>query len=136
MPVAKLCASITLTGSPSGSHPREDELDFRSFAGFAIEIEPTTQTIHDIAVYDMQAKASAALVAACCKERIERLAPDIRSHRAAIGSPQKADSFGGQVIVGDQRTPVGASAGIVPQLCRPQPVVELCAKLVTWSAVR
>ena len=73
-----------VTGLPSGSHPREDELDFCSFAGFAIEIEPATQTIHDNAVYDMQAEAGAALIAPCCKERIERLAPDIRSHRAAI----------------------------------------------------
>src|SRR6202166_5460205 len=47
-------------------------------------MEPAAQTIGDDAVDDVQAEAGAALVAAGREERIERLAPDIEAHAAAI----------------------------------------------------
>jgi hypothetical protein len=73
---------------PCRYHTRQDDLDFGSLAGSAIEIEPATQTIRDDTVDDVQAKASAALIAARREERIERLAPDGATHAAAIvGKP-------------------------------------------------
>jgi hypothetical protein len=65
-------------------HAGKDQLDFRSLAGFAIEIEPAAQAIRDNAVDDMKAEANAASIAARREERIERLAPDIEAHAAAI----------------------------------------------------
>src|SRR3981189_722455 len=43
-------------------HARQDELDFSSFAGHAIETEPAAQITRDDAVDDMQTEASAALI--------------------------------------------------------------------------
>src|SRR3981081_1273635 len=50
-------------------HSRQDKLDSRSLAGFALENEPAPQTIRDDAVDDMQAEASAALVGARREDR-------------------------------------------------------------------
>src|SRR5271154_3891954 len=47
-------------------------------------MEPTTQTICDDAVDDMQPEAGAALAAARREEWIERPVPDIETHAAAI----------------------------------------------------
>jgi hypothetical protein len=65
-------------------HFRQDDRYFCSFAGRAFQIDAAPQAICDDAVYDVQAEASAALSAACGKERIECLSPDIQAHAATI----------------------------------------------------
>ena len=80
-----------LSSKPCGCHPRQEELDFRSLAGLTIEIEPSTQTIRDDAVDNMQAEARAALIAPCREERIERFTPDIETHATAIVGENNLD---------------------------------------------
>src|SRR5471030_3020289 len=70
---------------PSGRRQaRQHELDFRSPAGLAVEIDPAAQTVGDDTVDDMQAKAGAAQVATRREKRIESLAPDTVAHAAAV----------------------------------------------------
>ena len=65
-------------------HAGQDQLNSCPFVRLAIEIDPATQTTRDDVVDDMKAEANAALVSARREERIERLAPDIDAHAAAI----------------------------------------------------
>ena len=65
-------------------HLRQDELNSRSLAGFAIEMQPAAQTIRNDGVDDVQAEAGAASISARREERIERPVPDIEAHAAAI----------------------------------------------------
>ncbi len=81
-----------LSSKPCGCHPRQEELDFRSLAGLTIEIEPSTQTIRDDAVDNMQAEARAALIAPCREERIERFTPDTATHAATIVGKKNLDN--------------------------------------------
>ena len=80
-----------LSGPRRRRRARQDQLDFRPLAGFAVEIEPATQTIRDDAVDDMQAKAGAALIAARREKRIERFSPDIETHAAAVVGKKNFD---------------------------------------------
>ena len=63
---------------------RQDDLDSRARARRGIESEPSAQTGSHDTVDDMQTKPGAALIAAGREERIERTAPDIKGHAAAI----------------------------------------------------
>src|SRR6266403_1861530 len=79
------------SGKGCWRHSRQDELDFRSLAGLAIEREPAAQTVRNDAVDDMQTQASIALIAPCREERIERFAPDVETHALAIVGKKNFD---------------------------------------------
>ena len=59
-------------------------MDFRSLAGLAVELKAATQTVRNDVVDDMKTEAGASPIAARRKERIERIAPDLGAHAAAI----------------------------------------------------
>ena len=80
-----------LSGKLHWGHARQDESDFRSFAGLAIESEPAAQTIRDDAIDNMQAEARATLIAPRREERIERLTPDTVIHAAAVVGKKNLD---------------------------------------------
>ena len=67
-----------------GRHSRQDELDFRSLAGLAVEMDAATQTVRNDVVGDMKAEPGASPIAARREERLERIAPDLGTHAAAI----------------------------------------------------
>ena len=73
-------------------HARQDDPYLRSLAGFAVELEPATQTTRDDVVDDVQTEAGAALVATRREERVERLTLDTETHATAIvgGWPEPA----------------------------------------------
>ena len=73
-----------LSGKPFRRHSRQNQLDLRSFARFAIQMKLATKTICDDGVDDMQAEAGITLLAAGGEERIECLASDIDTHAAAV----------------------------------------------------
>jgi hypothetical protein len=83
-PSVQVRPARTLIRGRCRGHTWQDDRYFRPLAGFAIEIEPATQTIRDDVVDDVQTEARAALVASRREEWIERLTLDIEIHAAAI----------------------------------------------------
>ena len=67
-------------------------MDFGSLARFAIQVETTAKTVRDDVVNYMEAKTSAALIAARCEERVECVAPDVRAHAAAVVGKKNFDT--------------------------------------------
>src|SRR5258707_15857599 len=64
--------------------PRQDDLDSCAAAGLGIEVETSAQTVGHDTVDNVQAEPSAALIAPRREEWIERAAPDIERHAAAV----------------------------------------------------
>src|SRR5258706_16313593 len=80
-----------LSGEPRRRHAWQDNLDFRSPAGLAIEIEPAAQTIRHDGVDHMKAETGAASIATGREKWVERLSPDIETHAAAVVGEQNFD---------------------------------------------
>ena len=78
-------------GGAAGRYSRQNELDSRSLAGLAIEMEPSSQMIRDDGMGEMQAEAGAAVIAACREEGNEGIAPDIKAHATAIVRKKDVD---------------------------------------------
>ena len=75
-------AAVVDGGSPAG-------VGCRAYPARGAKL--ATQAIRHHAMDDMQAEASAALVAAGGKERVERLPPDVRAHAAAVVAKDDLD---------------------------------------------
>jgi hypothetical protein len=68
-------------------HSRQDELGFRSLAGFAVEMDAATQTVRDDVVDDMKAEPRASLIAARCEKRFERITRYLQCRQERRGRP-------------------------------------------------
>jgi hypothetical protein len=70
---------------------RQNDLNRCANAGLAIKLDAAPQPIHNDVVNDMQPEATCSLMASRREEWIERAAPHIRRHAAAVVGKQNLD---------------------------------------------
>src|SRR4051812_11481977 len=98
-----------LAGGGCSGYARQHDADARSRARLALQHDSAAEMAGDNAVDDVQSQPRATLVAAGGEERIERLAPDILAHAAAVIGKNDLDVV---VVIGPRRDAYGAGAAV------------------------